>query len=152
MFETFGEFDSYHEINMAAEGLREEGDLEGLRKLAEENGLFDYVDDYIDGQTEELCNVLTAAIGKLNIEKTEAAEWAPLADDIVDYLMGHCDDEAFAAAVRRKGKNITEAAKEIEKEAKKNEITTPGGGHCHYCGPMRGYQLIKEYYAGGSSL
>lgn len=152
MFETFGEFDSCHEINMAAEGLREEKDFDGLRKLAEENGLSDYVDDYITGQAGELCNVTTAAIGKLSVEKEEAAEWAPLADDIVDYLMGHCDDETFATAVRRQGKRITEAAKRIEKEARKHEVTTPGGKHCNYCGPMRGYQLIREYYTGGSRI
>ena len=39
MFDRFGEFDSYEEINEAAEGLFNEGDLESLRLMAAENGL-----------------------------------------------------------------------------------------------------------------
>ena len=39
LFERFGEFDSVEELNMTAEGLKEEGDLESLKVLAEENGL-----------------------------------------------------------------------------------------------------------------
>ena len=31
MFEKFGEFDSCEEINMAAQGLYEEGDIKSLR-------------------------------------------------------------------------------------------------------------------------
>lgn len=147
MFDTFGEFDSYMEINMAAEGLKEEGDMDALKKLAEENGL--YPEDYIHGRTEQLCDPIAAALGKLDIERKAAGEWAALADDIVDYIQGHCDDRDFAMAVRRKGKSIEKAAERIEKEAKKHTVTMPGKGKCHYCGPMKGYQLIKEYYAGG---
>lgn len=148
MFDKFGEFDSFVEINLAAEGLREEGDIEGLRELAAENGLQDMVEEYISGKSEQLCDVVSAAIGKLEVEKKEAQPWAALADDVVDYLMGNCDDTAFAAAVRKNGKRIEQAAREVEKEAKKNSITIPGG-RCNYCGPMRGYQLIKEYYQDG---
>ena len=32
MFDVFGEFDSYMEINMAAEGMKEEGDVKSLRE------------------------------------------------------------------------------------------------------------------------
>lgn len=35
LFERFGEFDSVEELNMTAEGLKEEGDLESLKVLAE---------------------------------------------------------------------------------------------------------------------
>lgn len=150
MFEIFGEFDSHMEINMAAEGLLEEGDLEGLRKLAEENGLSDYTENYINGETDKLCDAITAALGKLDIEKENAREWAALADDVVDYIKGHCDDVDFAMAVRKKGKYITKAAERVEAEAKKHTVLMPDGkGKCHYCGPMKGYQLIKEYYTGG---
>ncbi len=150
MFDTFGEFDSYMEINMAAEGLLEEGDLEGLHKLAEENGLREYAEAYINGETSELCGAITAALGKLDIEKENAGKWAALADDVVDYIKGHCDDMDFAMAVRKKGKYITKAAERVEEEAKKHTVLMPDGkGKCYYCGPMRGYQLIKEYYTGG---
>lgn len=149
MFETFGEFDSYLEINMAAEGLKEEGDLKSLRKLAEENGLQDFVEDYINDDLSELCNVFTAAIGKLEVEKKDADKWKVLADDVADYLASHCDDVEFAAAVRKVGKRIKTAAARVEAEAKKNTITIPGGGRCSYCGPMKGYQLIRDYYKEG---
>lgn len=151
MFEKFGEFDSYMEINMAAEGLRDEGDIESLKELAKENGLQDMVEDYLSGDSGELCDVITAAVGKLEVEKKEASSWDILANDIVDYLMGNCDDLDFAAAIRKKGKRIEQAAKEIQSEARKNSVSIPGGGRCCYCGPMRGYQIIKEYYQGSEN-
>lgn len=39
MFDKFGEFDSCEEINRAAKAQLEEGDLEAIRTIAEENGL-----------------------------------------------------------------------------------------------------------------
>lgn len=39
MFDKFGEFDSYEEINRAAKAQLEEGDLEAIKTIAEENGL-----------------------------------------------------------------------------------------------------------------
>ena len=38
MFEKFGEFDSCEEINRAAKAQLEEGDLEAIKTIAEENG------------------------------------------------------------------------------------------------------------------
>ncbi|MDE5588208.1 MAG: hypothetical protein K2J60_03585 [Acetatifactor sp.] len=145
LFEKFGEFDSYAEINEAAEGLLLEGDIDSLRELAKENGLEEEAELYIQKQTEELCDPLTAALGKLKVEREE--ENSVFYDDVADYLMANCDDIEFAMAVRKNGKRISEAAERIWQEAKRNE-TTIGGHRCNYCGPMRGYQLIREYYAG----
>lgn len=39
MFEKFGEMESYKEINELAENLRQEGDADNLRAMAEENGI-----------------------------------------------------------------------------------------------------------------
>ena len=39
MFDKFGEFDSVEELNRAAAGQKEQGDLEALISLAIENGL-----------------------------------------------------------------------------------------------------------------
>lgn len=39
MFEKFGEMSSYEEINTLAENLLNEGDHEGLKKMAAENGI-----------------------------------------------------------------------------------------------------------------
>lgn len=153
MFEKFGEFDSCEEINMAAQGLYEEGDMESLKALAKENGLEGALEAYLAQEKEDiiadevwLCDAVTAAIGKLTVERKGAERWGFLADDVVGYLMGNCDDETFARAVRKKGKRIEEAAKLVADEAKKHTITIPGGGSCSYCGPMQGYQIIKRYY------
>ena len=72
MFDRFGEFDSWEEINKAAEGQKEEGDFNALKALAKENGIDEEdAQDYIDGIVDELCNSSMAAIGKINIEKQD---------------------------------------------------------------------------------
>ena len=50
MFDNFGEFDSWEELNRTAEGLKNEGDLDNLKVLAAENGI-DEMDmvDYVNG-------------------------------------------------------------------------------------------------------
>ena len=53
MFEKFGEFDSAEELNMCAEGLRNEGDEESLIALAEENGIDgEDAEDFMTGDLE----------------------------------------------------------------------------------------------------
>ena len=153
MFEVFGEFDSCEEINTVAQTLYEEQDWENLKTLAKENGLEDMLEIFSTYQKEDilsgevgLCDPITAAIGKLKVEKQNANGWKFLAEDVVGYLMGNCDEESFARNVRKKGKRIEKAAERIAKEAKKNSMTIPGGGRCNYCGPMKGYQIIRDYY------
>lgn len=53
MFDKFGEFDSYEEINRAAKAQLEEGDLEAIKTIAEENGL-----DPEDAEDFVPCDVL----------------------------------------------------------------------------------------------
>ncbi len=146
LFRTFGEFDSFAEINEAAEGLLMEGDLKGLRELAAENGLEEEAQRYIKKETDELCGPVEAAIGKIRVECEE--ENSVFYEDVMDYLMANCDDIEFALAVRKKGKRVLEAAGRVWEEASRNE-TVINGQQCHYCGPMRGYQLIREYYLKG---
>lgn len=107
MFDNFGEFDSSEELNMAAEGLKNEGDTENLYKLAEENGLTrDDVEDYLDGMTLELSTVTTAAIGKLEAEKKDL-KVSEIVEDWYDYIVSELmEDKDMAAAVRRKGKSL----------------------------------------------
>ena len=107
MFDKFGEFDSAEELNRSAAGLKAEGDMEGLKALAVENGL-DEMDalDYADGTMPELFSVSTAAIGKLVVEQN-AIEAPELIGDWISYIESEVmEDEAFAAAVRRKGKSL----------------------------------------------
>lgn len=69
MFEKFGEFDSCEEINRAAKAQLEEGDLEAIRTIAEENGLDpEDAEDFCTGAIEELTTPILAAIGKLELE------------------------------------------------------------------------------------
>lgn len=103
MFEKFGEFDSYGEINELAENLLNEGDTESLKVMAKENGIqSDFVDMYLQGEIPVLCDQLTAALGKIDVE---AAELKPkeIMEDWVEYLRGQCmENELLAFNVRKK--------------------------------------------------
>ena len=90
MFDKFGEFDSFSEINELAENLLNEGDIESIKVVAKENGIqADFVDLYTNGEIPELCDKLTAALGKIDVE---AAELKPkeIMEDWVEYLRGQC--------------------------------------------------------------
>ena len=95
LFERFGEFDSVEELNMTAEGLKEEGDLESLKVLAEENGL-DAADaeDYADGIVTELANSLLAALGKLKVEVKELKP-CEIMEDWISYIEVCCWKDAL---------------------------------------------------------
>lgn len=147
MFKVFGEFDSAEEINMSAEGLLEEGDKENLYILAEENGLDkEDVDDFIDGMGA-FCTPFSVAIGKLNIEKKYADKDTKMTlDTIAAMAMTLCSDESFAAAVRRKGKNIKEIIGSMESAARKHRKGSMG--IC--CGTDKQLiAVIKAYYLDG---
>lgn len=147
MYNIFGEFDSYMEINMAAEGLKEEGDIENLRVLAKENGLSDMAEAYIEGVAPELCDPITAAIGKVEVELEAAKGWEALAQDIADYLQSNCDEIDFARQIRRKGKSMEKLAEKIMRAAKdKATSISLGGIRCNYYGPGHIYTVIREYY------
>lgn len=107
MFEKFGEFDSAEEINRAARAQKEEGDTEAVFLLVEENGI-DRVDaeDFINGYIEELTNPAMAALGKLKIEATDLKLSGVLTDWTEELKIFCLRDEAFARAVRKKGRDL----------------------------------------------
>lgn len=107
MFDKFGEFDSYKEINELAENLFNEGDQESLRALAKENGIpEEMVDAYMQGEIAELCDPLTAALGKIEIEEADLKPKQIMAD-WVEYLKAQCmGHEVAAMQVRKKGKSL----------------------------------------------
>ena len=107
MFEKFGEFDSWEEINKAAEGQKEEGDLEALKALALENG-FEEADaeDYMDGVVPEFCTALLAAESKIRIEKKDLKPEGIMVDWIDYVIKLVSDDEKVCLAVRKKGKSL----------------------------------------------
>lgn len=114
MFDKFGEFDSWEEINRAAEAQKAEGDLEALKALAVENGL-DEEDavDFFDGCMFSLCGAyngtaINAALGKLKVEKEELEverEFQLLTEELEKAC---CEREEIALGVRRKGKRLAE--------------------------------------------
>ena len=147
MFDVFGEFDSYMEINMAAEGMKEEGDAKSLREMAKENGLEHMVEAYMEGAMPELCDPITAALGKIEVELQDAKDWKELAQDIADYLQSNCDELDFAMQIRKKGKSMKELATQIMKSAKeKASRISLDGIKCNYYGPGHIYTVIREYY------
>ena len=145
MFEKFGEFDDYTGINKAAEGLKNEGDTDGLTALAKENGLGeDVVADYLMGDTPQLCTVREAALGRIDIEQAETNEDKTMMGVIFDMAnMMILEDEDFALLVTKKGKRCEDILKKMREEARKKQ---KGGAGC-VCGTDRDLQKrISSYY------
>lgn len=107
MFEKFGEFDSYEEINKAAEAQFNQGDMEAIRLMAAENGIDkEDAEDFIYGALEELTTPALAAVGKLNVE-CEDLKLKGVLLDWAEELKALCiQDGNFALAVRKKGKDL----------------------------------------------
>lgn len=159
MFEIFGEMESLEQLNMTAEGLKNEGDNENLYKLAEENGIDQaFAEMYIAGELENLCcDVATAAIGKLEVE---AAELKPveIIADWIEYIKQQCNDnEEFAKAVRRKGKTLKgcigkllewsfSAKYKVDKDIIKAAGIKNANVEMGIPGMGRAKKLIREYY------
>lgn len=162
MFEKFGEMDSYKEINELAENLFNEGDVDSLRVMAKENGIpDDFVEMYLEGMIPELCDLTTAAIGKLDKE-AEELKLKGLMLDWVEYIKGLCMQEVMIAhQVRKQGKklkgcmavllkfsfeNRVTVDKEIVNEAKIKASRVDFG----VPGMADAKRMIREYYLGGS--
>lgn len=164
MFEKYGEFGSYEEINRAAAAQLAEGDTEAIYAIAEENGLdAEDVEDFIAGDIPELATALTAAQGKLQIEAEELQPKEIMADWL-DYIQIQCfEDQEMRLAVRRKGKSLKECIGKLVKwsldhaeNVDKDIIKAAGlpewaqkGCKLGIPGMGTAKQLIKEYYLGG---
>ena len=123
MFERFGEFDSAEELNLTAEGLKTEGDMESLLALAEENGI-DKEDakDYWDGYTDTLTTPLGAALGKIDVECKDLKP-KQIMTDWVDYIRSQCmEHDDMQTAVRNQGKSIKECIGKLLEWSFKNQI------------------------------
>lgn len=158
MFDKFGEFDTAKEINELAINLRKEGDRESLNLLAKENGIdLEIAEAFLDGDIDFLCDVMAAAIGKLEVE---AAELKPMEimEDWVEYIKGRClEDDKLAVAIRKKGKSLKGAIAALLTWSFKhaqdvdNDILKAAGvnaGRCTLGIPGMGTakKLITEYY------
>lgn len=159
MFDKFGEFDSYEEINRAAAAQHAQGDDEAILAIAAENGI-DEEDarDYIDGLAEELVTPLMAAYGKLDVESAELKPYE-IMEDWLQYIELRCAEEPeMALAVRRKGKSLKGCIAALlvwsmnnQRDVDKAILKAVGVSYrvtLGIPGMGRAKQLITEYYLG----
>lgn len=162
LYEKYGEFDSYKEINMAAANQKSEGDMNAIKEIAKENGIDEMdAEDFINGDVSELCSPLMAAAGKIKVEK-EAMNLKEIMADWADDVVKECENEAFALAVRRKGKSLAGAIGAVLKESWKikekvpSEIKKAAGIHGGNVSVEMGIpgratvrKILKQYYLEG---
>lgn len=119
MFDRFGEFASWEELNKAAAGQKAEGDEDALMALAKENGIEeDDVDDYLDDLIPELVTPLSAAIGRITIWEREYA------DDVniriaLNVLRSMLGDTVVRESVVCKGKDPKQFMEKLKNHARK---------------------------------
>lgn len=158
MFERFGEFDSAAEINETAVNLRKEGDTESLRVLARENGIEeDILEVFLEGTLLYLCDDMTAAIGKIEMEAKEV-KCAEIMEDWVEYIKAQCFEKPeVARAVRKKGKSLSGCISElltwsfkhqnpVDKKIMKAAGVTAGRCTLGIPGMARAKKIITKYY------
>ena len=160
MFDKFGEMDSADEINELAENLLNEGDIDGLEAMAKENGIpMEYVLAYKEGEIPFICDDMTAALGKIDVE---VAELKPkeIMEDWVEYLKAQCmESEEYAEHVRRKGKSLKGMIGALlkwsfanQQQIDKEIIKAAGVGGARVTlgipGMSRAKEIIKKYYEG----
>ncbi len=161
MFDKFGEFNSWEELNKAAEGQKEEGDKEALIELAAENGISkENAEDYFDGEINELCNPLEAAMGKLDIEEKDL-KLNNIMSDWLSYIRSEClFDKDFCINVRKKDKSLKACIakilrwsfghqQEVSKDILKAAGVTAGKVTLGIPGMAAAHQIIREYYKEG---
>ena len=161
MFEKFGELNSFGEINELAENLFNEGDTESLKAMAKENGIQnEFVQMYLQGDIPVLCDPLTAAMGKIDVE---VAELKPqeIMEDWVEYLRGQCmENEILAYQVRKKGKSLKGCIaallkwsfsnqQQIDKDIIKAAGVSAGKVTLGIPDMARAKKIIMDYYMGG---
>lgn len=160
MFEKFGEMNSYKEINELADNLFNEGDQESLKEMAKENGIMqEFVEMYLQGDIPVLCDPLTAALGKIDVEAEELKP-KEIMEDWVEYLRGQCmENEILAHQVRKKGKSLKGCIAALLKWSFANQIPVgqdilkeagvkAGKVTLGIPGMARAKKIITEYYMG----
>lgn len=160
MFDRFGEFNSAEEINETAVNLRKEGDTDSLKVLAKENGIDpDVVEAFIDGDILFLCDDMSAAIGKIEVEAKEV-KCAEILGDWVEYIKAQCmEHQGMAVMVRKKGKRLAGCVAEIlkwsfghqtkvDKKIMKAAGVTAGRCTLGIPGMATAKKIIMDYYMG----
>lgn len=160
MFDKFGEMDTFGEINELAENLFNEGDTASIKTMAKENGIDkEYVEMYLSGDIPVLCDAMTAALGKIDVE---VADLKPkeIMEDWAEYLRGQCmENELLAFNVRKKGKSLKgciaallmwsfKNQQPIDKGIIKAAGVSAGKVTLGIPGMARAKQIITAYYMG----
>ena len=160
MFDKFGEMNSAAEINELADNLFNEGDTASIKTMAKENGIDkEYVEMYLSGDIPVLCDAMTAALGKIDVE---VADLKPkeIMEDWVEYLRGQCmENELLAFNVRKKGKSLKgciaallmwsfKNQQPIDKGIIKAAGVSAGKVTLGIPGMARAKQIITAYYMG----
>lgn len=145
MFDVFGEFNTAEELNQAAAGLLAENDHKNILVLAKENGIDkEIAQAYAAGMIPVIADSMSAAIGKLTVEKEKVNSRMPVRP-IVDYLSSLCMDDSFAAIVRSKEKNLKTCIDSVEKKCREECARTKE----QYIADMTVFKWAKAYYMEG---
>lgn len=159
LWKKFGEMNSCAEINELAENLLNEGDLASLREMAAENGVADMAELYCAGEIPDLCDALSAAIGKIDVEAAELKP-AEIMQDWVEYLKTQClENELLARQVRKKEKSLKgciaallmwsfKNQQTVDKDIIKAAGVSAGKVTLGIPGMARAKQIITNYYMG----
>lgn len=161
MFDKFGEMNSAEEINELAENLLNEGDMESLEAMARENGIqMEFIMAYQEGDIPFLCDNMTAALGKIDVEEKELKP-QEIMQDWTEYLKAQCmENEELARYVRQKGKSLKDMIGALLSWSFKHQITIDGdivkaagvkAGKVTLGIPGMGQakKIIRAYYTGG---
>lgn len=163
MFELFGNMDSAEEINKTAAGLKAEGDIENIKKLATENGIQEEIAEmFINGEIPWITDEMMAAIGKIQVEEDDLKP-EEIMKDWTEYLKARCMEEPkIAVAVRKKSKSLKgcmgkllkwshENMKPVDSEIMKAAGFT-GSVKLGIPGMGRAKKIITEYYLSESEV
>lgn len=148
LFDKYGEFGSVEELNQAAAGLREEGDIEGLKELARENGIDPYeVEDYVDGVSDELATQITAALGRMRVEleTLEGSAEVMCRFYSVFAISATMENEEVAKGIMKKGARLKGIYDALYAYAMKHRSGNCFSGNTT---DQQDKQLVMAYYTG----
>lgn len=156
----FGEFESFEEINELAENLFNEGDTDSIKVMAAENGIpEEMIQLYINGEIPVLCDAMTAALGKLEVEAQELKP-EEIMLDWLEYIRSQCmDNEQLALQVRKKEKSLKGCIAALLKwsfthqQQISGDILKAANVHVKVTlgipGMGQAKKIIRDYYLGG---
>lgn len=140
---AFGDFKSAEEINACAAGLKAEGDTDSVKALAEENGIDrEMVKMFLSGEIPELCDDMTAAMGRLNTELKEiTGREKPLVETVIKpHLDSLATDPEICAAILG-GKSMKTVAADVWSRAEKKKVNSGA-----YIPDEEIRDIVEEYY------